>query len=352
MSFHYRSKLIIILLLLGGIHSSAWAEEKAWGDTLGDLFSGLFGSNSHAPPPPQSPPPAAMPRIAEKTQQFNALLVKSQDGKIILYPFENNSFKSGKVVGQQWELQDALSGDWNYDGATDLLLSSGLGQRRFYWQINRNFQEGISLGQEGESFIHCFKGDFDGDRLADLIARRENGDLYLYTSKSNQIALKNGKQVGKEWFFTHYWVKDWNNDGISDFLVRTTEGGLILYPFTQETFTAGVKIGKDWNFTHYFAEDWNNDGTPDLAVRTQEGEVIFYPFQAGRFQSGALAAQNWQFTHYFPGDWNGDGKAYMLTRSQNGEIYLHNFQDGRFQKPLKIGQDWHFQSYLAFNLQP
>jgi hypothetical protein len=331
---------------------AAPAQEGGLDKLLGDVLSGIGGT----PPAPQQgeaqrrvwSEPQVAQTVAKSTSipRYDALLVQTSNGALILYPFGGKRFLDGKIAAQQWDSRATLMADWNLDGAADLLVLGGDGKLWLRLQLNGALQAAQAVDGARGGFSHIFSGDFDGDGNLELVARQDNGEMFLYSIKFG--AFQPARKIGSDWHFSHYWVKDWDGDGSSDFLVRSETGDLILYPVRNGAFQTGRQVGRDWRFTDYFAEDWNGDNSPDMLVRTAGGELILYPFRAlGGFEPGRVVARDWRFSHAFPGEWA--GQLAMLARDHDGGMFLSPFRlpEG-FAPPEQVGNDWHFQNYIPF----
>jgi hypothetical protein len=111
-----------------------------------------------------------------------------------------------------------------------------------------------------------------------------SGDLsfYVYDKSAKHFSEPRflGEVFGNQ--LTHYFVADWNQDSLSDLLVRTNQGDLLLsiYHPQSKMFDPPITIGTGFKFTHYFVSDWNGDGYPDVLVRTNKGELLLFQYSA------------------------------------------------------------------------
>jgi len=330
---------------------------------LDKLLDGVLSGVTGAPPQQEAPrrvwsePQAAQSARPGLAQRYDALLVQTSNSALIVYPFGGKRFLDGKVAAQDWDSQDAVMTDWNRDGVADLLTVGHDGKLWLRLQLNGALQPAQAVDSARSGFRQVFSGDFDGDGNLEAIARQDNGDMIFYAARfapstsSGNGGGWSGQRIGNSWHFSHYWARDWNGDGTTDFLVRNEQGDLILYPLRNGAFQTGAQMGNGWHFTDYFADDWNGDRSPDLLVRNASGDLILYAFRAaGGFEPGNVVARGWRYTHYFPGEWA--GQAGMLLRDRDGGMFFSAFQgQSGFLPPEQVGNDWHFQTYLPFRLK-
>ncbi len=307
------------------------------------------GEKRGSVPVPGSQSRNTKPSDNEALPRYNALLVGSGNGQVIVYPFDGERFHSGDIVAGGWRFEQAITGDWNRDGKMDVVSRAPDGKLLLHLMGPREFMpaQPISSPNQFRQFTHPFKSDLDADGEAELIGLQGNGDLYLYRFRGN--GFEEEKRLGSGWNFTHYWVHDWNGDGSTDFMVRTPAGELILYPVRAGEFQSGQRVGNGWEFSEYLVADWDGDGGPEFMVRGADGRIIFYPFDRGEFKPGYPAATGWNFSHYFPGDWNGDGRPEVLARDSRGDLLLFSLgADYRFENGRKVGNDWQFDAYIPY----
>ncbi len=207
------------------------------------------------------------------------------------------------------------------------------------------FYDTIAVGHSfSNQFVDYFVGEFTGDGRSDLVVRRSDGDLILYPMSA---AIGNGfygsgpHKIGNGFRdqFTLYLVGDFTGDRRSDFLVRTTDGNLLLYPMAsavQQGLSNGpITVGKSFNdqFTHYFVVNVNDDLRNDLIVRTKTGDLLLYTMEQStetgfHFAGDPIKVGNGfgdQYTHYFFANFSGypfGDRSDLMARTTDGELRL------------------------------
>ncbi|MDR4459056.1 MAG: matrixin family metalloprotease [Nitrospirales bacterium] len=248
-------------------------------------------------------------------------------------------YRDPHQVGHGFHFADYLVGDWLKDGTSDLIVRNQNGDLLLYPFNGESFYNqggGVRVGH-GFRFTHYLVGNWLKDGTSDLIVRNENGDLLLYPFNDGTFYSQGGGgKVGHGFHFTHYFVGNWLKDGTSDLIVRNENGDLLLYPFNNGTFYSqggGGKVGHGFHFTHYFVGNWLKDGTSDLIVRNENGDLLLYPFNDGTFYSqggGHKVGHGFHFTHYLVARWAGRSTDDLIVRASTGELRFYPFRNGTF----------------------
>jgi len=188
-----------------------------------------------------------------------------------------------------------------------------------------------NLAGSALNFQDFFPADWSGDGLTDLIVRNTNGSLFYYQTKTVDARpqFTGGINVGNGFQFANYFVGDFTGDGIPDLIGRAGDGTLRLYPFNT-TFIGqggGQIIGNNFNYTDFFVADWSGDGITDLIVRNSSGSLFYFIFDRfqRRFTGGSNVGNRFFFTNYFIGDFNGDNIPDLLGRISSGDLLVYPF---------------------------
>lgn len=118
--------------------------------------------------------------------------------------------------------------------------------------------------------------------------------------------------------YTHYWVKDWNGDGVADMMTKNSSGQL-------------------WFFQGY-AQSFN----PPYAVPNKTTDVGVWKYDV---YPGVQVGNGWNgFIEFHPADWNGDGKCDMMAFNSS-TLYVYYFNGSNFYSSSTItpgaGQIWY-----------
>ena len=162
-------------------------------------------------------------------------------------------------------------------------------------------------------------GDFDGDKLADVMSREADGSLLLFSGLPGN-RLDDPVQVGSGWgiFNAVIGTGDVNGDGFGDVLARTSDGGLWLYPGDGKGgFLARSYVGSGWQGFSQLVPvgDFNGDSRNDLLAVGNDGKLWLYAGNgSGSFLAGVQIGQGWDvFASLAPAGSFGGGSAGLLA---------------------------------------
>ncbi|MDI2033805.1 FG-GAP-like repeat-containing protein [Paenarthrobacter nitroguajacolicus] len=190
-------------------------------------------------------------------------------------------------------------------------------------------------------------GDFDGDKLADVLSRESDGSLMLYAGLPGN-RLDNPRQVGYGWniFDAVVGTADFNGDGHGDILARTSDGVLWLYPGDGNGgFLPRQQIGSGWQgFASLIgAGDFDGDGLFDLMATKSDGSLWVYSGDgAGGFRAWSQVGSGWNgFTSITAAGSLGSAGRGLLARAGDGTLYVYPFNGtGGFLPRTVIGIGW------------
>ena len=224
------------------------------------------------------------------------VLARTTSGELRLYAGTGTGrFGAATTVIPGWGSRPFTSlGDFTGDRLPDIARVEADGRLMLYAGNGRGgFGTPTAIGSGWARFTQLIGGmDFDGDRLPDVIARTTAGELLLYRGNGRGGWLAGGgARIGSGWqsFTAVFAAGDFTGDSRSDLIGRRSDGTLWLYSTTGTgSWSAGRQIGRGWNaFTALAgAGDFDGDGTQDVLARNASGALLLY---GGTGRGGFLA---------------------------------------------------------------
>ena len=197
---------------------------------------------------------------------------------------------------------------------------------------------GTSAPSAASNTVHSVAtvwGDFDGDGKADIIARKPDGELWLYSgSGTGHFGSPAARRIATGWqvYDRILSPSDFNGDGRGDIIARKPTGQLYLYLGNGKggfLSTTPRQISTGWQGLDRLLSpgDFNGDGHTDIIARKPTGELYLFTGNGkGGFTSPAYhqISSGWQGLDRLvsPGDFNGDGHIDIIARKPTGELYL------------------------------
>lgn len=234
------------------------------------------------------------------------LLAVAPDGVLYLYPTRTSGgFGARRVVGRGWQSRDLLTtvGDFDGDGRQDVVARNpAIGE---LWLYSGNDTGGfrswrvIGRGWRGVDALFS-PGDWNGDGAVDLIARaRRDGRLLLYPGDGLGGFLP-AWQIGSGWgaMTAIATCPDWDADGAIDFVARRWDGVLFLYEADGAGGFADVRrIGSGWQVFTAMAGigSWGVTGFAcDILARRSDGSLWLYQSDGGRWLPAVRVGAGWK----------------------------------------------------------
>jgi hypothetical protein len=165
------------------------------------------------------------------------LLARDFSGYLWMSPGNGRGgLAAGRVVGRGWAGMNAIfsPGDWSGDGLADLVARRRSDGALFLYPGNGagGFRASVRIGN-GWNGMTAFlaSGDWDANGTIDFLARRTDGVLLLYSGNGVGGFAGAPRTIGRGWsgFTALVGPGDWNGDRIADVLARRTDGTLLLY---------------------------------------------------------------------------------------------------------------------------
>ncbi|MFI1829343.1 FG-GAP-like repeat-containing protein [Streptomyces sp. NPDC020412] len=220
------------------------------------------------------------------------------------------------------------------DGRADLLRRDSAGDLwRHFGRADGTLQAlHCKVGAGWSGMRHIARGgDHDGDGHADLYAIDAAGDLYFYPGHRTELFFIPPRKVGWGWGPTTTLVSagDMNGDGKRDLVARFDDGKLYLVPGTGNGEVGPkAEIGHGWQIHNLVLApgDVTGDAKPDVLARNAAGELWAYPGTGtGFLGTPTEVGFSWQVYNAVaaPGDVNGDGKPDLLARDAAGDVWFY-----------------------------
>ena len=268
-----------------------------------------------------------------------------------------------------------INPDWSGDGHSDLLVRDGGGNLIEYSGSGFVDFEGFHgfsvdpgvIGSGWSGFNKLFRVmNWDGDGTPAIMARTSNGLLYKYKSDGHGgFAAGQPTKVGSSWnIFTDIMVtNNWTGDGHPNILGRKANGDLFLYTSDGAggwlNNGVGIKVGTAWNQfnTILTPGDWKGDGHQALIGRNPKGELFLYESDGhGGWLNNGIGIKigsAWnQFSIFMsPGDFSGDDRVDVIGIQPGGvmKLYMTDGHGNWLNNGIgrQIGADWNWSAFNA-----
>ncbi|MBB6545144.1 FG-GAP-like repeat-containing protein [Thalassotalea piscium] len=226
--------------------------------------------------------------------------------------------------------------DFNGDGLADILLRNESTGQWYLYGINTDLSlaswGGVGLTTDSSWTVQDI-GHFNNDSNADVLVRHDNGRWYQFTLDGNRSVTGDVGFIGQlpaSQEFEFKGLQDFDNDGLSDVLVRNSvNGSWWLYRLDGAKGVAsyrslGVTTNQDWVFEGL--SDLNNDGYVDVLLRHNTNGAWYVNHLDANgdvlSSSGGLGLSrnsDWQVKRII--DMNGDGVVDLLLQHENSYAY-------------------------------
>ena len=267
----------------------------------------------------------------------DGLYFSQSTGLIYRTDFVNGIATSNAVLGDtgsgNWDVQ--ASGDFNYDGTSDLVLKNAVTGQFYVWTVTNGVNSGgFNLGTIGINWNIASTGDFNADGNHDLLWRdSNNGHLYVWTfnASGTQTGSASLGVLGTDW--TAGKSGDFDGDGDSDVLLRNSVTGQVYIYNMQNGVLAGGRsvgvFGADWGLAA--TGDFNGDGISDIILKNSAtGQFYEFLMNSDGSSTGVnfgVIGTDWNIAT--TGDYNKDGTDDLIWRNSTiGQGYLWAMEDG------------------------
>lgn len=237
--------------------------------------------------------------------------------------------------------------DWTGDGHSDLfartsagnlelvtgsgLSSDGVGGINGFWNPLSDTPLGSFNG-----YNKLFRTmDWNGDKTPSMMARDASGNLYQWKTDGEGVIIGGRVLIGTGWgsFVDIMVTNNWTGDGRPNLMGRRANGDLVLYTSNGAggwLNPKGTLIGTGWDSfnTVVTPGSWLGDGKQSLIGRRPTGDlVLFNSDGAGGWSNprGTLIGTGWGGFPVFmsPGDWSGDNLIDLIGVNEVGALRLY-----------------------------
>ncbi|MDO4612455.1 MAG: NlpC/P60 family protein [Actinomycetaceae bacterium] len=218
-----------------------------------------------------------------------ALPSDPRPGKLTVGWNERLSFGARVKVGWSWPAEGVLmmndfTGNRRADLLTFFIEDDNVKIRLYEGASGGSVRTVGVIGHGWNEFDYVTAGDVNADGYSDLIGRKANGELWLYTARGNSW-FNPGYKIGHGWQgMRTLTFSPAPPGGQASVLATSEEGRLYRYPFVDRngTFGRSVVYGKGWRSVSRIlpAGDLDGNGQSDFYATDVEGRLLSYEASA------------------------------------------------------------------------
>jgi DNA-directed RNA polymerase subunit N (RpoN/RPB10) len=197
---------------------------------------------------------------------YTDLVARKPDGTLWLYANDHKNdglpYSSGRQIGHGWNAFDTIVGaDLTGDGFAELVGRKPDGT---IWMYANNtlrdngqpYSSGREIGHGWNVFDTLVAADVTGDGFAEMVGRKADGTLWMYANnilRDNGRPYSSGRQIGHGWnAFDTIIGANVTGDAFADLVARKADGTILLYSNNilrdnGQPYSSGRQIGTSWN---------------------------------------------------------------------------------------------------------
>lgn len=244
-----------------------------------------------------------------------------------------------------------VNADMNGDRLADLLAVSQTGQLVVYTGNGRGGWGTAPLGYGWGSTRSLIRGDFDGDGRGDIMAVRTDGTLWFYRNLG-QYGFR-ATQVGSGWNSMRLVSGggDFTGDRRADLVAVGTDEQLYVYPGNGVGgFTSRVRVYQDWSGIDVMVTgDFVIDGRADIMARDSDGRFLLFRGNGAGVDAPTQVGQGWGIMTAITGgsDYISGGPADIVARDAVGDLWVYPWlSSNQFGARVKVGHGWNIHRLI------
>jgi len=197
---------------------------------------------------------------------YTDLVARKPDGTLWLYANDTKNdgmpYSSGRQIGHGWNAFNTIvAADLTGDGFAELVARKPDGT---IWMYANNilrdngqpYSSGREIGHGWNVFDTLVAADVTGDGYAEMVGRKADGTLWMYANnilRDNGMPYSSGRQIGHGWnAFDTIIGANVTGDGFADLVARKADGKIMLYSNNilrdnGQPYSSGREIGHGWN---------------------------------------------------------------------------------------------------------
>lgn len=247
--------------------------------------------------------------------------------------------------GPSLTMSQTAGADFDGDGLADLIARQDADGTLRMWLGRKEggFALPFTVTPGWRPFSQTVAADFTGDKKADIIARDGAANLKLWVGRGNGTFDKPVQLTGG-WNFTQTTAADFDGNGHPDLIARDSAGNLDIWAGNgQGGFAKPYQLTPGWAFTQTAAADFTKDHAADIVARDSAGNLKMWTHNPkGTFNLPQQTTGGWNFAQTTAADFDGDGNGDLIARDNaTGVLYFWRGRgDTTFEGRVRLTGGW------------